>query len=409
MRIAFIVGYFPALSETFILSQITGLVDRGHEVDIYAKAPRNELKLHPDVDKYKLLKSTYYQLRMPRNLILRLLQGLRLVFSNYSKDSACLLRSLNVFKYGKQALSLSLLYLVIPFLRKQPYDIVHCHFGPNGLKGMLLRDIGTLQGKLITTFHGYDVSSYPDQYGADIYKQLFQKGDLYTVNTSFTATKATALGCPKDKIVKLPVGLDPFKYPFQPRSIYLGEQIKIITVARLVEKKGIEYSIKALAKVVEKYPNLEYQIVGDGRLRESLEVLIRELNLLDKVKLLGWMTQDEVRQLYSNAHIFILSSVTASDGDQEGQGLVLQEAQAMGLPVLSTLHNGIPDGVLNGESGFLVPERDVDALAEKLGYLIEHPEIWPEMGRAGRAYIEEHYDVNKLNDQLVEIYQRLMV
>ena len=103
-----------------------------------------------------------------------------------------------------------------------------------------------------------------------------------------------------------------------------------------------------------------------------------------------------------------MSSVTASDGDKEGQGLVLQEAQGMGLPVLSTLHNGIPDGVLDGKSGFLVPERDVDGLAQKLDYLLENPQVWSEMGLAGRKFVEQHYDINKLNDKLVQIYQDLL-
>ncbi len=85
----------------------------------------------------------------------------------------------------------------------------------------------------------------------------------------------------------------------------------------------------------------------------------------------------------------------------------MQEAQARGLPVLSTLHNGIPDGVLDGESGFLVPERDVDALAAKLSYLVEHPQNWTKMGQAGRTFVEKNYDINRLNDQLVEIYQQI--
>lgn len=87
---------------------------------------------------------------------------------------------------------------------------------------------------------------------------------------------------------------------------------------------------------------------------------------------------------------------------------MLQEAQAMGLPVLSTLHNGIPDGVLDGESGFLVPERDENALAEKLSYLVENPSVWSDMGRAGRAHVEKNYDINKLNDRLIEIYQQVL-
>ena len=84
------------------------------------------------------------------------------------------------------------------------------------------------------------------------------------------------------------------------------------------------------------------------------------------------------------------------------------EAMATGLPVLSTWHSGIPELVKDGVSGFLVPERDVVSLSERLVYLIEHPEIWPEMGRAGRAYVETNYDINKLNDRLIAIFQNLL-
>lgn len=120
------------------------------------------------------------------------------------------------------------------------------------------------------------------------------------------------------------------------------------------------------------------------------------------------MTQEQVRQFYDDSHIFILPSVTAADGDREGQALVLQEAQAMGLPILSTLHNGISEGVLDGKSGFLVPERDVDALAETLRYLVKNPEVWAKMGCQGCAYVEERYNIEQLNEQLVETYQKLM-
>ena len=407
MRIAFFVDKFPSLSETFILSQITGLIDRGYSVDIYADRPPRGIKMHAEVERYGLLHRTHYRPRMPQSRVFRAVKALGLLLANWSKNRGSLLRSLNFLKYGKKAGSLKLLYWAIPLLNKGPYDIIHCHFGPNGLMAVLLRDIGVLQGKMITTFHGFDVNKYAIRTVQDVYRSLFGKGDLYTANTTFTANKVVALGCPPDKLVKLPVGLDMSKFTFQPRKPFPGEAIRIITVARLVEKKGIEYSIRAAAKVAKEYPNLKYQIVGDGYLRQSLEDLIAELGVEDKVELLGWKTQDEVRKLYKEAHIFVLSSVTASNGDQEGQGLVLQEAQAMGLPVLSTLHNGIPDGVLDGKSGFLVPERDVNALAEKMSYLIEHPEIWGEMGRAGRVHVEDHYNCDKLNDRLVEIYREL--
>ena len=106
--------------------------------------------------------------------------------------------------------------------------------------------------------------------------------------------------------------------------------------------------------------------------------------------------------------ILLVPSVTAQDGDQEGTPAVLMEALAQGIPVISTYHSGIPELVQDGISGFLVPERDTNALAEKIIYLLEHQEIWAEMGKAGRKYVEENFDTNKLNDRLIKIYQQLL-
>lgn len=112
--------------------------------------------------------------------------------------------------------------------------------------------------------------------------------------------------------------------------------------------------------------------------------------------------------MLEGADILLAPSVTGSDGNQEGIPVAIMEAMAVGSLIISTRHSGIPELVQDGVSGFLVPERDVDALAEKLIYLIEHPEIWPEMGQAGRAFVEANYDISKLNDSLVDIYQQLL-
>jgi colanic acid/amylovoran biosynthesis glycosyltransferase len=159
---------------------------------------------------------------------------------------------------------------------------------------------------------------------------------------------------------------------------------------------------------LKKYPYIEYKIAGDGHLKNALQKLIEDLKVSNNVKLLGWQRQDQVIELLRESDILLAPSVTSQNGDREGIPVAIVEALAGGLPVLSTLHSGISEAVQNGESGFLVPERDADALAEKLEYLIEHSELWPEMGRKGRSYVEEHYDIEKLNDRLVEIYQRLL-
>ena len=117
----------------------------------------------------------------------------------------------------------------------------------------------------------------------------------------------------------------------------------------------------------------------------------------------GALEGEAVRGLMDQAHLFVLASVSV-EGDQEGQGLVLQEAQAAGLPVVATLHGALPEGLLPGRSGFLVPERDVDALAERLNFLVERPQLWPMMGDAGRRFVEERYDIRKLNSLLEGLY-----
>ncbi|NEP47098.1 MAG: colanic acid biosynthesis glycosyltransferase WcaL, partial [Okeania sp. SIO2H7] len=202
MRIAFVLLYFPSLSETFILNQIVGLIERGHEVDIYASYPESDgsTKIHNLVEKYHLIEKTYYRPKWKNPKIYAILKGLILLLGNLARDPIVLLRSLNPFEYGKEALSMRLLYGAIPVIKKQPYDIIHCHFAMMGVNGVLLREIGALKGKIITSFHGADVNSHPKLYGENFYKPLFQKGDWFTSNTKFTAEIATKLGCPAEKI-----------------------------------------------------------------------------------------------------------------------------------------------------------------------------------------------------------------
>ncbi|MCX7595411.1 MAG: glycosyltransferase, partial [Fischerella sp.] len=264
-----------------------------------------------------------------------------------------------------------------------------------------------IQGKLITSFRGYDISWYVQEFGEHVYNELFIKGDFFLTNCEFFKKRIIKLGCDQNKVVVNGSGIDCSRFQFQVRKLESDGKIRIATTGRLVEKKGIEYAIRAVAKVLKIHQNLEYNIVGDGELKGHLQQVIRELNVAEQIKLLGWKNQQEIIEILARAHIFIAPSVTAKDGNQDAPVNTLKEAMAMGLPVISTFHGGIPELVQDGISGFLVPERDADAIAEKLSYFIEHPEIWEQMGKAGRAYVEAHYDINKLNDELVEIYRQV--
>ncbi len=403
MKVALILSYFPSLTETFILNQVTGLLDMGHEVEIFSSENPNEKKIHPDVEDYGLLQRTHF---MPHNKVNRVLKAAYLINRNFYKSPLKILRSLNMFRYGAHALSLRLVYSLIPLLEKT-FDIIHCHFGPNGTVGENLKAIG-IQGKYITSFHGYDVNIYPKMVGENVYKDLFEKGDVFICNTNFTRERLVELGCDRNKIIILPAGLRIGRFSFRERRLQEKEPIKILTVARLVEEKGHRYAIQALSKLIKSGMDLQYIIAGDGPLRRELDNLVSKLGMGRHVNFLGAIGQNEALDLYQQAHIFILPGVIGRNGGTEGQGLVLQEAQAVGLPIVSTSVGGIPEGMLDGKSGFLVPERDVDALSDRFRYLVEHPELWPEMGRCGRRLVEEKYDIKILNSKLVRIYDALL-
>jgi colanic acid/amylovoran biosynthesis glycosyltransferase len=410
MKIAFLVWRFPVLSEAFILNQITGLIDRGHEVHIHALngPPENLSKVHPVIEEYHLLERTYYPPSRPDNYLWRVLKAIGLLLANLDKGSLSCLQLLNLFKYGQQVTSLKWFYRAIPLLKDRTYDIIHCQFGTLGPMGLVFRETGLLQGKLVTTFRGIDISSYVQEQGDRVYEQLFQEGDFFLANCEFFRNRAIALGCKPQKIVVHGSGIDCSKFAFTPRYLPSDKRVRIATTGRLVEKKGIEYAIRAIAKLACDRQNIEYNIIGDGPLKEDFQKLIAELNISHIVKLLGWKQQQEIIEILNNSHIFIAPSITAADGNQDAPVNTLKEAMAMGLPVISTFHGGIPELVQDGISGFLVPERDTNAIAEKLSHLISHPEIWEQMGRAGQARVQEKYDMNKLNNELVEIYQQLL-
>jgi len=413
MKVAFFLYHWPVLSETFIMNQITGLLDRGHEVDIYAKGPGTEPVIHADIERYKMLERTFYYgnavERLPANKVVRVTKAAGEIIAHIHKRPMPLLRSLNIFKFGREAPSLGIFYKTLPFVKNgaDKYEVVHCHFGPNGNLAALLKELGAITGKIVTAFHGEAGYTGQKRYERG-YDLLFEMGDLILPMSEREKQNLIELGCNPQKIVVHRMGVDLSRFTFAPRQPRSGGKARLLSVARLVEKKGIEYAIRAVAIVLEKYPHIEYDIAGDGPLGGDLENLIGTLDVGDRIRLLGWKRQEEVVELVKRADILLAPSVTSEDGDQEGIPVVLMEALAQGLPVLSTYHSGIPELVQDGESGFLVPERDVDALAEKLEHLVKYQEIWADMGRAGRGYVEGYYDIAKLNDQLVQLYQQLL-
>jgi colanic acid/amylovoran biosynthesis glycosyltransferase len=407
MRIVHLLDQFPSLSETFVLDQITGLMDRGHEVRIVARARPSEDSYHPDVDDYNLLDRVTY-LSIPRPKSQRILEAVRRWKNQQFRGGVGILRSLNPLRYGRDGFSLKLLFLLLAFQGLRTPDIVHAHFGPHGRLATWIRRLGAFDAPIVTSFYGRDISELIDRNGPAMYRGLFRDGDYFLALSDHVKKRLVTVGCDRDNLTVHRAGIDLDRFEPKPKNRAKSDEVRILSVGRLVEKKGLKYGIKAVHRVLKEHDNVVYEIIGNGPLKESLEQLIGRLGCGDKIRLLGGKTREEVVDHYDRADLLLFPSVTASSGDKEGQGIVLQEAQAMKLPVVSTFHNGIPEGVSDGETGFLVPEQDVVGLADKLMELIENPEKRNEMGRAGRRFVREHFNQHKLNDDLESIYRDLV-
>jgi colanic acid/amylovoran biosynthesis glycosyltransferase len=310
-------------------------------------------------------------------------------------------------RHGKPAASLRLFFDTLACSARPPFDIIHCHFGPNGLRGLKLREIGALDGKLVVSFYGYDVSEFPRQRGPNCYSQLFQQADVILPLSEHMRGQLMNLGCAKSKTVLHPLGIRSELFANLRRDSNAARSVRILTIARLVEKKGIKYGLHAVASLAQEGARIQYDIIGEGPLRPELEQMINELRLQEIVHLMGPKPRSEVIQALETAAVLLAPSVTADRGDQEGTPVVIMEALAAGLPVVSTLHAGIPEVVQEGVSGFLVPERDVASLTTALRRLLTDPLLRAQMGDCGRAFISERHDVGKLNKRLMDVYRQL--
>jgi colanic acid/amylovoran biosynthesis glycosyltransferase len=406
VRVAVVVGTFPVLSETFILEQITGLIDRGLSVDVFAFSRGDCTRVHADVLRYRLLDRVTFPAPLPSGWARRAIQGSRLAARHLHRDAAGVLRSLNAWRYGRPASALTLLQHAAPHFGRADYDVVHCHYGPIGVHTLTLRELGVLRGRLVTTFHGFDASVDVRRQGDGVYRRLFQECDLVLAVSLCMRRKLVELGCDDAKAVVHRVGVDCDRFAFRARA-GTGGPVRIASVSRLVEKKGLEYAIRAVAKLAERGLSFEYRIAGDGERREAIARLVSELGLGDRVRLLGPLTHEGVAELLAETQVFLAPSTVTADGDEEGVPTGIMEAMAMGIPVVSTVHSGIPELVEDGVSGLLAPERDVAGIAERLAHLVTHPDAWAPMGRAGRARVERDFDIRRLNDDLVRHYERL--
>ena len=393
--VLFWVHTFPRFSETFIRDQVCQVIDQECNVFIYGKSfVTNQEDALKGFEKYQLEKrfiskhdvrasksgSNKYKNYLEKLFFLR--KNKRFSFAKYVK-----------FILKKRSLEVQSL-CIAHFCVKNDVSVIHAHFGPNGELAVQLKELG-LQIKVVTTFHGYDVRLGLET--PEIYKDLIHLGDAIISISPYNKKNLLDIGFKPEVIVDLPNGIHTDFYTPTTNTVADSDTIPIITVGRLVEEKSIHIAIKALKIVSDSAPqyNFKYKIVGEGELRPSIESLIAETHLEDKIQLLGAKNSLEVRNLLQEAAIFILSS------SREAFPTVLMEAQASGLVIIATDVGSVSSIAVNGT---IIPPNDEEAMANAIITTLENKENWNQIGLKNRNYIVSNYDSHTLTQQLIAIY-----
>lgn len=318
LKIAFVVGSFPQVSETFIIDQVVGLLERGHQVTIFSLRRGEDKAVSDKYFKYALKSKTIY-LDYPSNYLMRLLVGLWKVVKILWRRPTLLSSVFNFSRFGANAWSLKLLFWVEPWLKREDdFDLVHCHFGTVANKYLVIKGILGLRQKMIATFYGYDASHIFKVKGKDYYQELIAASERILVMSNNMKERLVNHGFPAGRVEVLPVGIPIADYPFLERKRNLSRPVNLCSVGRFVEKKGFDDLFRALALVKAARPGtFTCEVVGGGPLETQLKAQVTELDLDEEVKFLGYKKIEEIIQWFLGKDLFIQPSKTAANGDME--------------------------------------------------------------------------------------------
>ena len=406
MKVGFFLLKFPLSSETFVLNQITAFIDMGFEVEIVALQKGDTQNTHAAWTKYNLAARTRWLQDEPQGKVAKLRHRASQTLRGIHRKNTW--QALNLKRYGAESRNLILSAICGQVVTPLHADVFIAHFGPAGVTAAKLRELGVIRGKIATIFHGIDISSRDvlNHYTPE-YQQLFRRGDLMLPISDLWAGRLQKMGCPREKIAVSRMGVDMTR--FSPRPVKApATPLEIISVARLTEKKGLHVAIEACRQLKEQGVAFRYRILGIGPWERRLRTLIEQYQLEDVVEMPGFKPSHEVKAILDDADVFLLPSVTGADGDMEGIPVALMEAMAVGIPVVSTLHSGIPELVEADKSGWLVPENDARALSQRLAAFsqLDTDELAPVIKRA-REKVEHDFNQQVINRELASLLQAL--
>ncbi len=399
MRLGYLYSRYPVLSQTFCDAEMLALERLGFELEIGSVYPPLTSLRHEHIA--CLRAPVHYA---PPQEILKLSERNAKTDGKWPRD----LVERHERKYGASGKAAqrarNALYFADHFKRRS-VDHVHVHFANRAAHtAMFLKEISGIPFSV--TAHGQDFMK--DLGNDDLLREICAAAEFVAAETDYSR-ELLRQRCPDSagKIHRVYNGMDLTRFPAPNEEVSINQVPRIISIGRLVAFKGFEYLIDACADLARRGLEFNCEIIGDGPLRGDLEERIRKLNLSDRVHLLGSLSQGAVLEKLRSADIFALASVTDKQGASDVFPTVIIEAMAAARPVVSTRLAGIPESVVHGETGLLVPPGDTMALAEALSRLIEEPKLRLQYGRAARARIEQHFRIEHTVKPLIELLQKM--
>lgn len=408
MKILFYVGCFPTLSETFIMNQITMLIDQGYDVRIYSLEKPKVQVTHKDITLYGLNNIIYYPLEIPTGKWRKLFAII--------KTGPCLIRKYKskVFKafdwseYGNIAKSGLLYFNMYNYSRfeKKEWtpDIIISHFGNIGLFPVNLKSIGVLKAPLITFFHAHEISPYSNKEVKNIYRPFYNNNILLLPISDYWSRKLLNSDFERSRVKVHRMGIDLKNFHYRGVKVNNSEVLHILSVGRLVGQKGYRYSLESIAVLIHEYNlNIRYDIIGSGDMYDELRKLSIDLGIEEYVYFKGALPQQDIILNMEESDYFLLPSIQDNDGMMEGIPVALMEAMAIGIPVISTYHSGIPELIEHKYSGMLCREKEVQDIVNAILYLVTNESARNKIILNARKTVEEKYNIELLNKRLINI------
>ena len=400
-RIAYIVSRFPHLPETFILREMVELERQGVQVELFPLVMQRQDVIHAESRPWL---ERAHSTGMFSWVCLR--ANCKTFFCHPGKYLATMFQA---FWFNLPSLKFFIRTLYIfpvavwmaEKIGELNVDHIHAHYATHPALAAWI--ISRLTGiPFSITVHAHDI--YVNRtmlrkkiHDAEFVRAIseFNKTFLCQHYGDWVAEKTTVIHC----------GIQPEMY--RKAAVYAKRPFQLIAVGSLQEYKGHEYLVRACRMLADENVDFKCTIVGGGELMDELTEMIDELNLSAWIELAGSKTEQQVAQLLTQAHCFVLPSVIISSGKMEGIPVVLMEALASQLPVVATQISGIPELIVDMETGLLVPQRDPAALVQKLLWVMDHPQEASLMAAAGCKKVINEFNLEKIVIQLIAQFEEL--